>query len=191
VLIVRAPPLLLAQVWHHENADKLFCEEIDIGEGAPRSVASGLREAYTLEQMQDRLVIVVCNLMPRKMQGFESAGMVLASKVRGVLYFIVHESPPQLTSAIFCLLFIAVNQSGDKVELVTPPEGSTVGSRVFVEGLTGEAHPANAIKKKKVWEAVAPDLHVNDDGVACYQGKPLQTNAGACRVDTIVNAPIS
>lgn len=74
--------LLRRQVWHHENADKLFCEEIDIGEGAPRSVASGLREAYTLEQMQDRLVVVVCNLMPRKMQGFESAGMVLASKVQ-------------------------------------------------------------------------------------------------------------
>ena len=32
--------------------------------------------------MQDRLVVVVCNLMPRKMQGFESAGMVLASKVQ-------------------------------------------------------------------------------------------------------------
>lgn len=100
----------------------------------------------------------------------------------------------QLTHRTILLLVVFIlcgNQADGKVELVTPPEGSTVGSRVFVEGLTGEAHPANAIKKKKVWEAVAPDLHVNDEGVACYQGKPLQTNAGACRVDTIVNAPIS
>ena len=92
---------------------------------------------------------------------------------------------------VYVCVVLLGNQADGKVELVTPPEGSTVGSRVFVDGLSGEAHPANAIKKKKVWEAVAPDLHVNDEGVACYQGKPLQTNAGVCRVDTIVNAPIS
>lgn len=32
------------------------------------NVCSGLRGSYTLEEMQDRLVVVVCNLKESKMQ---------------------------------------------------------------------------------------------------------------------------
>lgn len=67
-------------MWHHENADRLYCEEIDVGEGEPRAIASGLREHHTLEDMQGRLVLVVCNLRPAKLAGFMSNGMVLAAK---------------------------------------------------------------------------------------------------------------
>ena len=74
---------LLRKVWHHPEADKLFCEEIDVGEDdGPRQIASGLREHYTLEEMQGRKVIVVCNLKAAKIVGFNSNGMVLAAKVR-------------------------------------------------------------------------------------------------------------
>lgn len=60
----------------------MFCEEIDVGEeGGPRQIASGLREHYTLEDMQDRKVLVVCNLKAAKIVGFASNGMVLAAKV--------------------------------------------------------------------------------------------------------------
>ena len=51
--------------------DKLYCEEIDIGEEVPRQIASGLAKHYTLEQMQDRAVIVVANLKPRTLVGFK------------------------------------------------------------------------------------------------------------------------
>lgn len=69
-------------MWHHPEADKLFCEEIDVGEeGGPRQIASGLRDHYTLEEMQDRKVLVVCNLKAAKIVGFSSNGMVLAAKV--------------------------------------------------------------------------------------------------------------
>ena len=44
------------KVWLHPEADKLYCEEIDVGEDAPREIASGLREHYTLEQMEGRKV---------------------------------------------------------------------------------------------------------------------------------------
>ena len=68
------------KAWHHETAEKLFCEEIDVGtEVGVRQVASGLRQHYTVEQMTGRRVLVVCNLKTAKMQGFESAGMVLAA----------------------------------------------------------------------------------------------------------------
>ena len=72
--------LPMTKVWNHEGAERLYCEEIDVGEGAPRSIASGLREHLTLEEMQGRLVLVVCNLRPAKLAGFFSNGMVLAAK---------------------------------------------------------------------------------------------------------------
>lgn len=70
----------VVQAWNHEAADRLYCEEIDVGEGEPRAIASGLREHCTLEEMQGRLVLVVCNLRPAKLAGFTSNGMVLAAK---------------------------------------------------------------------------------------------------------------
>ena len=39
---------------------------VDIGEGKPRTVLSGLVKDYSLEEMQDRMVVVICNLKPRK-----------------------------------------------------------------------------------------------------------------------------
>lgn len=54
-------------------------------ESGPRQIASGLREHYTLEEMHDRLVLVVCNLKAAKIVGFASNGMVLAAKVREML----------------------------------------------------------------------------------------------------------
>jgi tRNA-binding EMAP/Myf-like protein len=65
---------VITKVWHHPAAERLFCEEIDVGEGAPRQIASGLREHFTLEQMQGRRVVVVTNLKPAKLVGFESNG---------------------------------------------------------------------------------------------------------------------
>jgi methionyl-tRNA synthetase len=71
----------ITKVWEHPDADKLFCEEINVGEENPRQIASGLRGHYTLEEMQDRKVLVVCNLKSSKIVGFVSEGMVLAAKV--------------------------------------------------------------------------------------------------------------
>jgi methionyl-tRNA synthetase len=72
----------IVKVWNHESADKLFCEEIDLAEEeGPRQIASGLRGHYTLAEMQDRRVLVVCNLKAAKIVGFSSNGMVLAAKV--------------------------------------------------------------------------------------------------------------
>lgn len=41
--------------------------QIDVGEGTPRLIASGLRPYYTEEQMLNRRILVVCNLKPRTM----------------------------------------------------------------------------------------------------------------------------
>jgi len=62
-------------------------------------------------------VLVVCNLKPAKMAGFESAGMVLC----------------------------ASNAEHTEVELLEVPEGAAIGERVFIQGLTGEPLQPNQV----------------------------------------------
>lgn len=153
----------ITEIWNHDSADKLFCEKIDVGEEAgPREIASGLREFYTMEEMQDKLVLVVCNLKASKILGFNSNGMVLAAK-----------------------------GEDDKTELVEPPEGSKVGERVFIEGLTGEPFSSSQVKKKKVWSTVSAQLKTCEGGIATWEGKTIQTSSGPCKAASLVGAPIS
>ena len=90
----------------------------------PREVCSGLAPYFTLEEMKNQRVLVVCNLKPAKMAGFVSNGMVLCSK----------------------------SEDGSHVEFLEPPEDAAVGARVLPEIMDGGTEPASAnmVKKKKV-----------------------------------------
>ena len=57
------------KVWEHETLEKIWCEEIDLGEEKVRTIASGLRHAYTADQMLNRKVVVCANLKPRNIKG--------------------------------------------------------------------------------------------------------------------------
>ena len=61
-----------------EGADKLVRLTLDLGETS-RVVFAGIKSAYSLEDLEGRLVVVVANLKPRKMRFGLSQGMVLAS----------------------------------------------------------------------------------------------------------------
>lgn len=67
--------------WQHPDADSLFVEKIDVGEAKPRTVVSGLVQFVPKEELQDRLVVVLCNLKPQKMRGVESQGMLLCASM--------------------------------------------------------------------------------------------------------------
>jgi len=67
----------ITKVWRHPDSTKLYCEEIDIGEDQPRSIASGLQEYVPIENMENAMVVVLANLKARKLAGFSSHGMVL------------------------------------------------------------------------------------------------------------------
>ena len=153
----------IVKIWEHSGADKLFCEQIDVGSEKPLEIASGLRGHYKLEEMENRKVLVVCNLKPSKMVGFESQGMVLAAK----------------------------STDGSKVELIDVPDGAVVGERVFVVGEEGEPHSSTQVRKRKTWETVASQLMTAGDGTAMWSSKPIQTSAGACRAASLADAPIS
>lgn len=77
-----------------EKADKLLCSKIDLGEGEPRTIVSGIAKYYTPEEMIGKQVVVVTNLKPVKLRGIESQGMVLcASDCEGNLCLISPEKP--------------------------------------------------------------------------------------------------
>ncbi|MCH8301884.1 MAG: methionine--tRNA ligase [Proteobacteria bacterium] len=71
-----------------EGADKLVRLTLDLGEES-REVFAGIKDAYSLEQLEGRLVIAVANLEPRKMRFGVSQGMVLATGPGGEDIFLL------------------------------------------------------------------------------------------------------
>jgi aminoacyl tRNA synthase complex-interacting multifunctional protein 1 len=77
----------------------------------------------------------------------------------------------------------------DKVEILAPPENSAPGDVVLVEGFE-RAPDAQLNPKKKIFEACAPDLKVNGEGVATYKGIPWTVNGKTCVSQTLRNVQI-
>ena len=155
---------VIQEAWEHEEADKLFCEKIDIGEEEPRQIASGLRAYYTTEDLVGRRVCVLANLKKRKLLGFQSHGMVLC----------------------------ASTEDGSSVVFVDPPADAAIGERVMCEGFDGEPATENQIGKKKILDKVFPDLQTDGSGVATFKGVPLTAGSGSCVAEGgLANAQVS
>ena len=60
------------------KADKLLRLEVDLGYET-RQILAGIAESYTPESLIGRKVVIVANLAPRKLRGFESNGMIVAA----------------------------------------------------------------------------------------------------------------
>ena len=71
-----------------EGADKLLKLTLDLGEGR-RTVFAGVKSAYSPDQLQGRLTVVVANLAPRKMKFGVSEGMILAASGEGPGIFLI------------------------------------------------------------------------------------------------------
>ncbi|KAJ1631916.1 hypothetical protein T492DRAFT_591584 [Pavlovales sp. CCMP2436] len=153
----------IVEVWNHPDSEKLFCEKIDVGEAEPREIASGLRAHYTLEQLKDRSVLVVCNLKAAKLAGFESSGMV------------------------FCA------SSSDKgvVEFVDPPVGAAPGDRMLTQSEFAAPATSNQMKKKKFMEKIGAELKTDGEKLATYMGEPLVVGGERCTAPTVAGGSIS
>jgi len=151
----------IVKVWNHPEADKLYCEEINVGEETPRQIASGLRPHFTLEQMQGQRLLVVSNLKPKNLVKFKSHGMVLCAAV-------------------------PTADGGEKVEFVEPPAEAPIGEVVTFEGLPKpEPWPQSQVDKKKVFAACMDGMKTTDDCVATWNGHVFTTSAGPCKTKTI------
>ncbi|XP_060102940.1 aminoacyl tRNA synthase complex-interacting multifunctional protein 1 isoform X2 [Heteronotia binoei] len=102
----------------HPDADSLYVEEVDVGEPNLRTVVSGLVKHVSLEEMQNRMGIFLCNLKPAKMRGVVSQAMLMCAS------------------------------SPEKVEILAPPNGAVPGERVTFEGFPGEPEKELNPKKK-------------------------------------------
>ncbi|MCL2481524.1 MAG: methionine--tRNA ligase subunit beta, partial [Spirochaetaceae bacterium] len=69
----------IKEIKRHPEAEKLYIEIIDLGNGEERQIVSGLVPYYKEEELLGRNVIVVYNLKPAKLRGIESNGMLLAA----------------------------------------------------------------------------------------------------------------
>lgn len=157
----------IVSVEEHPDADSLYVEKIDLGEPeGPRTIVSGLRKYVTLENLNDRHVVILANLKARNMRGIKSHGMLLC----------------------------ASNEDHTVVEPLSPPAESLIGDRIyFGEDGTEQGEPAgpNQLQKKKIWEACQPYLKTNASGGAEFDGKPMMTSAGPVIASSLVNANIS
>jgi methionyl-tRNA synthetase len=64
----------------HPNADKLTLVKVDLGELGERQLVAGVKQTYKKKDLVGRQIIVVANLKPAKIRGFESQGMLLAAE---------------------------------------------------------------------------------------------------------------
>lgn len=154
----------------HPDADSLYVSTIDVGdEEGPRTVCSGLVKHFPLDAMQERYVVVVCNLKPVNMRGIKSTAMVLCGS------------------------------NDDKVEFVEPPKDSKAGDKVFFEGFGDEAPMKQLNPKKKIWEQLQPHFTTNDGLEVIFKdeeekGHPVRklTNAKgeSFKVASIANAQV-
>jgi tRNA-binding EMAP/Myf-like protein len=148
-------------------AEKLYVEEIDVGEERPRQVVSGLVDFVPLSDFQSARLCVICNLKPSALRGITSYGMVLA----------------------------ASNAEHSVVELITPPAAAAVGTRLRLSTLDVTQWTPDAVvdpkKKGGVWEKVKPGLRTDAQGRATYEGAVWMAGDGDCTSQTLKDAPIS
>lgn len=63
-----------------EGSDKLLRLQLDLGEGKPRQIFSGIKKSIAPETLVGKSVVVVANLAPRKMRFGISEGMVVCAQ---------------------------------------------------------------------------------------------------------------
>jgi len=81
---------LIKSAADHPNAEKLVVLNLDVGE--ERQIVAGIKQHYTIEQLNGKRILVVCNLAPAKLRGVESNGMLLAADDNGVVSLL---APPE------------------------------------------------------------------------------------------------
>ena len=122
----------ILSIEQHPEAEKLYVEKIDLGDGDVRQIVSGLKDYYSLDEMAGRIVVVVANLKPAKLRGVKSEGMVLlAENDKGKLGFLESDAP--IGTQLVCNSVVADNLDKIKVDKFFKYKLLSVGSHVEYE----------------------------------------------------------
>ena len=84
----------------HPNADRLLILTVDIGDGSPRQLVAGIRNAYPPADLIGKQVVVVANLKSATLRGVESQGMVLAASDGSTIVLLTPERPIRVGSTV-------------------------------------------------------------------------------------------
>ncbi len=81
ILGIRAGVIRAAEP--HPEADRLLVLRVDLGEAEPRTIVAGIRDAYAVDELVGRSIVVLANLAPRTIRRRTSQGMLLATERDG------------------------------------------------------------------------------------------------------------
>ncbi|XP_034044351.1 aminoacyl tRNA synthase complex-interacting multifunctional protein 1a isoform X2 [Thalassophryne amazonica] len=144
----------------HPDADTLYVEQVDVGEASPRTVVSGLVNQVPVDQMQNRMAVLLCNLKPVKMRGVMSQAMVMCAS------------------------------SPDKAEILDPPAGAVPGDRITFQGFPGEPDKELNPKKKVWEQIKPDLLTDSQCVATYKGAAFEVTGKGVCKAQTMANSEI-
>ena len=169
-------------VARHEQSDKLYIEQVDIGDGRPRTIVSGLQAHVAIEDMTGK-VLVFANLKPRRLAGVVSDGMLLcASTAADDGDRRVDLCRPASDAVV-----------GDRrVDLCRPASDAVVGDRLMIELMAGNdgGDVPGLISNSRLIQVI-DKLKTDSDGMARFDGHVLVTRNGAQVKSSLTNADIS
>eukprot|EP00941_MAST-03F_sp_MAST-3F-sp1_P005510 g5510.t1 len=153
----------------HPDSEKMYVEDVDVGEGKSRVVCSGLVGRVPIEKMSGPC-LVVTNLKAAKMRGVKSEAMVLA----------------------------AVSPDDDSVvELLRPPQGAKPGTQVTFEENGGFGGVASGKQLSKgagraALAGILADVNwcTNTEKVACFRGNKMLVGDAPVTVQTLKGGKI-
>lgn len=118
--------------------------------------------------------------------------------ISGLVKFIPEEEMQNRMAVILCNLkpskmrgimseaMVMCASTPEAVEILSPPAGSKPGDPVLVDGYVRNPD-AQLNPKKKIFEACAPDLSVNNTKEACYKGVRWTVNGAPVMSQSLVN----
>lgn len=152
---------LIKNCKYHPSASNLYLEEVDIGESSTLQIISGVVKYIPLQQMQNRKVVVLCNIKPSTLRGVTSQGM----------------------------LFGVANDDHSQVELLDPPRNAKVGEIIQIEGCKWNPDPV--LDYKVLFPEIEHQLETTWDCVASFNGIPFMTSAGPVTVKSLAGFKVA
>jgi aminoacyl tRNA synthase complex-interacting multifunctional protein 1 len=179
----------IVECTEHPESEKLYIEKIDLGEGEPRQILSGLQKVIPKNEMTGNVIVWV-NLKPKKLGGYPSAGMVMCAQTKD-------------KSQVVMLRPCSEAKIGDKVyledmedyifsEMENPPkdpEGNNLPLNFkldqYLEEKTKNMNNSKRLKK------VGAKLVTDDEGFNCFGKYKMRTKDGLLQNPKIPNGIIA
>ena len=115
----------IVEVKRHENADKLYIVQVDVGEKTLQTVTS-LVPYYSEEELMGKTVVVLCNLQKAKMRGETSECMLLCAETDDGSESVLLTPELMMVSSMTPRLMLQFSRMVTSSPIWTPPKCRTI-----------------------------------------------------------------